>query len=54
MLEVASLEAWAQAVQDPYYVEVIVSDEQKFFQSKKVVVGLGELSVWVDGGKAVV
>lgn len=23
MLEVASLEVWAQAVQDPYYVEVI-------------------------------
>lgn len=54
MLEVAPLEAWAQAVQDPYYVEVIVPDEQKFFQSKKIVMGLDELSGWVEGGKAVV
>lgn len=53
MLEVASLEAWAQAVQDPYYVEVIVPDGQKFFQSKKIVMGLDELSGWVEEGKAV-
>jgi len=51
MLEVALLEAWAQ---DPYYVEVIVPDEQKFFQGKKIVMGLGELFGWVEGGKAVV
>jgi hypothetical protein len=54
VLEVASLEAWAQAVQDPYYVEVIVPDEQKFFQGKKIVMGLGELFRWVEGGKEVV
>ena len=47
MLEVALLEAWTQ---DPYYVEVIVPDEQKFFQGKKIVMGLGELFGWVEGG----
>lgn len=48
MLEVALLEAWAQ---DPYYVEVIVLDEQKFFQVKKIVMGLGELFVCWGGGR---
>jgi len=53
MLEAASLEAWAQAVQDPYHVEVIVPDEQKFFQGTKIVMGLGGIFGW-EGGKAVV
>jgi hypothetical protein len=51
VLEVASLEAWAQAVQGPYYVEVIVLDEQKFFQGKKIAIGLGGLFGWMEGGR---
>lgn len=39
---------------DPYYIKVIVPDEQKFFQGKKIVMGLSELFGWVEGGKAVV
>ena len=35
----------------PFYVEVIVPDEQKFFQGKKIVMRLGKLFGWVEGGR---
>ncbi|OCK83541.1 hypothetical protein K432DRAFT_401918 [Lepidopterella palustris CBS 459.81] len=53
-LQVESIEAWGKAVQDPYYMDVIVPDEQRFLQRKKIVMGIGELFGWVEGGKSLV
>ena len=38
----------------PFYVEVIVPDEQKFFQGKKIVMRLGKLFGWRGEGSCVI
>ncbi|KAF2499722.1 hypothetical protein BU16DRAFT_579223 [Lophium mytilinum] len=54
-LQVPSLEAWAEAVKDPFYTDVIVPDEQRFFVGKKMVIGVAaEIFVGMEGGKPLI
>ncbi|KAI9833613.1 MAG: hypothetical protein M1819_003566 [Sarea resinae] len=53
-LELASYQTWADMLQDPYYTDVVVHDERKFFDATKIVMGLGFGVVGVEGGRAVV
>ncbi|KAF2810346.1 uncharacterized protein BDZ99DRAFT_520417 [Mytilinidion resinicola] len=51
-LQVSSLEAWAEAVKDPFYTDVIVPGEQHFFTGKKIVLGVvAEVFVGVEWGE---
>ena len=51
MLEVGIAEDVGAGGPGPLYVEVILPDEQKFFQGKKIVMRLGKLFGWVEGGR---
>ncbi|OQU99376.1 EthD domain-containing protein [Cladophialophora immunda] len=52
-LEIPSLETWGKISSDKYYQEVIVPDEQKFFQSAKMVILTGQNYSVVEGGQYV-
>lgn len=51
-LELPSFEVWADMMKDPYYAEVVVHDERKFFDAKQIVMGVGKSVVPVENGKA--
>ncbi|OCK82072.1 hypothetical protein K432DRAFT_294062 [Lepidopterella palustris CBS 459.81] len=51
-LELPSFQTWIDLMKDPYYADVVVHDERKFFDAKKVVMGIGSSVVPVENGKA--
>jgi hypothetical protein len=46
-----SPEIYAQALKDPYYTDVLMKDEAKFFVQKAIIVGTGGGNLVVDNGK---
>ena len=53
-IEAPSFEAYAKAVEDPYYKDVLAVDEAKFFEQKLVQVGVGKPHNVVEGGKVLI
>ncbi|KIW45778.1 uncharacterized protein PV06_04134 [Exophiala oligosperma] len=50
ILELESVEKWHQAIQDPYYAEVIVPDESQHVEKKTSFIGAGKIyKLWENG-----
>ncbi|OAG35263.1 hypothetical protein AYO21_10534 [Fonsecaea monophora] len=52
-LQIPSLETWAKISSDKYYQDVVVPDEQRFFQAAKMVILTGKNYSVVEGGQYV-
>jgi len=51
-VQVPTWETYTKALEDPYYVEVVRPDEQKFFDEKQLAFSLGFDYLGVEGGQA--
>ncbi|KAI1618325.1 EthD domain-containing protein [Exophiala viscosa] len=52
-LELPSMETWAKLSSDPFYKEVVMPDETKFFETDKVVLVTGRNYSVVENGQFV-